>query len=429
MRYESRASMHSLRLEPRRDWELLLPVPNAYLPTMATVLLKQHGGRSSRRVVEPGVHVTEGMVLAVPEGEGSAYIHSPIPGIVRSVSTYRLPDGGESESVEILLAGRFDRLGKRPERYRWSGMRRTDILQTLRAKGVVETTGKGIPFDTLLEGTKHGCRVVVTALDREPYLRTESSVIKSRIADVLEGISIVASVVEAASITILVDHEDSEFLKESEIIARLKTAETKTVELVRISGLLTANLEGTSITGEGHPDANTLHILPSTLVAVFDAIIEAKAFIERYVTVAGGAIRRPAVLKARIGTPIGDLIEECGGFVESPERLVLGGPLTGSPALNLDMPLTKTIGGVLALTPPETRRGKIRPCIRCGRCGEFCPVGLDPESIFRELTGGRVGEAVARGLESCIGCGICSYICPSRIELSQCLSAHTGGRN
>ena len=425
MRYESRASMHSLRLEPRRDWELLLPVPNAYLPTTATVLLKQHAGRASRCVVEVGSTVREGMVLGVPDGELSSYIHSPIPGKVRSISTIRLPDGGESEAVEILLSGTFDRLGKRPERYVWKGMRRADILQTLRAKGVVETVGKGMPFDTLLEGKQRGCQLVISALDREPYLRTETSIAESRMPDLLEAALIVANLLEASSIKILVDGDGPQNLLLIETYARLKEDSQFGVEITRSIGFKTDVVPGKIRKGEQKTDS--LYLLPSTLVAIYDAIVEAKAFVERYVTVAGGAIRRPAVLKARIGTPIGDLIEECGGFVESPERLVLGGPLTGFPALNLDLPLTKTIGGVLALTPPETRRGKIRPCIRCGLCSEFCPIGIDPETLFRDLSGGRIDQAKARGLESCIACGICSYVCPSRIELSQCLSAHAGG--
>ncbi|HUX40906.1 MAG TPA: SLBB domain-containing protein [Rectinemataceae bacterium] len=417
--------MHSLRLEPRRDWELLLPVPNAYLPTTATVPLKQHRGKAARRVVEVGTVVREGMVLAVPDGELSTYIHSPIPGTVRSVSVSRLPEGGECEAVEILLSGSFDRLGKRPERYIWKGMRRADLLQTLRAKGVVETSGKGMPLDALIESKKRGCHIVINALDREPYLRTETSIAESRIGDLLDAVLIVASLVEAATIKIVVDGEGPQSLQSIETFAPLKKDGSYGVELVRSMGGQNAADPG-KIRKSG-PGSESLHLLPSTLVAIYDAIVEGKAFVERYVTVAGGAIRRPAVLKARIGTPIGDLIEECGGFVESPERLVLGGPLTGFPALNLDLPLTKMIGGVLALTPPETRRGKVRPCIRCGLCGEFCPVGIDPEIIFRDLTGGRIVEAKARGLGSCISCGICSYVCPSRIELSQCLSAHAGG--
>ena len=423
MRTETRASMHSLRLEPRREWEPILPVLNAFLPTTATVLLKQHAGQSSRRVVNEGDKVREGMVLGVPEGELSTYVHAPIPGTVRSIGTVRLPEGGECESVEILLEGSFDRLGKRPERYVWKGMRRADLLHTLREKGVVETVG-GKPIDDILASAPKGCEIILPALDSEPYIKTESAIFATKSREVLEAARLVADLLESPRIWLLLDSELPQVPAIDASLAEFRSAGGPGLELLRISALN----RGKDWGGGREMQAGTprLKLLPSTLIAVFEAVVEAKTFVERYLTVAGAAIRSPAVLKARIGTPIGDLIEECGGFVESPERLVLGGPLTGLAARDLDMPVTKTMGGVLALIPPETRRGRLRPCIRCGLCREYCPVGIDPETIFRDLSGARIENAKARGLESCVSCGICSYVCPSRIELSQSFAARIG---
>lgn len=416
--------MHSLRLEPRREWELGLPVSNAYLPVAATVLLKQHAGDAARCVVKEGDVVREGMVLGVPDGEGSTYIHSPIPGTIRSISSTRLPGGAECATVEIILHGSFDRLGKRAERYVWRGMRRSDILQTLRSKGVVETGGRGEPLDRLLEAASAGCELEVPAMDFEPYLRTETAVFASRSAELVEAAKIVASVMQAGRITILVDA--LEIPAHQARVEGMSGAGETPLEFLSLRSSR-AGMAAAREASRSGAESRRLSILPSTLAAVYDAVVESKAFVERYVTVAGGAVRNPAVLKARIGTPIGDLIEECGGFAEPPERLVLGGPLTGVPARDLDMPVTKTLGAVLALTPPETRKGKVRPCIRCGRCREHCPAGIDPEIIHRELRGGRLAEARAKGLESCLSCGLCSYVCPSRIELSQDFAAHAGG--
>jgi len=426
MRNETRADIDGTRLDPHRDWESKSPVPNAFLPATAMVLLKQHAGRPARCVVGRGDTIREGMVLGVPDGEGSAFVHSPIPGTVRSISTIRLPGGAECEAVEILLRGGFDRLGKRPERYVWKGMRKFDILQALKSKGVVETGGRGMPLDSLLESSARRREILIYAIDTEPYLRTEAAVFASRAEDTIEAARIVASVIDASGIRVLVGHgfEASESDRESS--SRQKDTDGLPVEFVHTDGARPAATRGKAAGREGMKNGNQLRLTPSSLVAVYDAVVEAKAFVERYLTVAGGAIRHPSVLKARIGTPIGDLVEECGGFLESPERLVLGGPLTGLPARDLDMPVTKTMGAVLALTPQETRRGKVRPCIRCGRCREICPVGIDPETIFRSLSGGRLAEARVEGLGSCISCGLCSYICPSRIELSQSFAAQFG---
>lgn len=48
-----------------------------------------------------------------------------------------------------------------------------------------------------------------------------------------------------------------------------------------------------------------------------------------YVLVTGKAINEPKVLNVKIGTPIGNLIEECGGFKTVPAQIILNGLIGG----------------------------------------------------------------------------------------------------
>ena len=42
-------------------------------------------------------------------------------------------------------------------------------------------------------------------------------------------------------------------------------------------------------------------------------------------------------------------------------------------------------------------------CIKCGKCVDICPVGINP---------------LAKKLDSaCIRCGLCNYVCPANINL------------
>jgi len=59
---------------------------------------------------------------------------------------------------------------------------------------------------------------------------------------------------------------------------------------------------------------------PATLAAVFDAVVQNKPILERYVAVGGGSIKNPQVLRVRIGTRIGDVISQCGGFLTQPKK-------------------------------------------------------------------------------------------------------------
>ena len=156
---------------------------------------------------------------------------------------------------------------------------------------------------------------------------------------------------------------------------------------------------------------------PSTLAAVYDAVRANVPLLERYVAVGGSAVKRPAVLRLRIGARIGDAIAECGGFLEEPRRIVVGSPLTGNAVSDLDVPVTKTTFAVAALTDCQIRGSVVRACINCGSCRRVCPVGLDPERLHKLALLGLYEQAKSDGALSCHGCGCCATVCPSRLPL------------
>jgi electron transport complex protein RnfC len=56
-----------------------------------------------------------------------------------------------------------------------------------------------------------------------------------------------------------------------------------------------------------------------------------------------------------------------------------------------------------------------------------CPVGLDPEELYK--TAGISGAADAAGsvlVKKCHGCGCCEVVCPSRLPLSAVLANFAG---
>jgi electron transport complex protein RnfC len=409
---------NGLSLDFKRDWPLVSPVQNAFLPAEAIVLLRQHGGPSPRCIVQKGDFVREGQLLGKAEAEGSTAVHAPIPGSVREIRELRLPSGGSSQAVVIVLKGTFSRLGKREEKYVWSSMSQNDILGSLRDRGVIEMEGEGRPLGGLLRSSRGPELLVLDCLAREPYLRTESTVLSERGAEVLEGFEIVRSVLAPERSIVALDSTENElFGSVKALLSDKKEAPDCLLFSPHYPEELRRRLVEVGALSKKASTAALFSISPSTALAVYEAVVRAKPLVERYVTISGGAVKRPAVLKVRIGTPLGDLVEECGGFLGVPERLVLGGPLCGQPAYDLDMPVTKLTEAIIALTREETNRGKRVACIRCGRCVSVCPEGLNPEALFRRIAMNREGEAASLGLSRCSGCGACGYICPSRIPL------------
>jgi electron transport complex protein RnfC len=135
-------------------------------------------------------------------------------------------------------------------------------------------------------------------------------------------------------------------------------------------------------------------------------------------------------MKVRIGTRIGEIFAECGGFVDKPRKIASGSPVLGRAVVDLDEPVIKTSYAVFALLEPQAQPR--RNCISCGECRTVCPVGLDPEELYKNTRAnaranaqapGRNGTASRNpgisGNESCHGCGCCDVVCPSRLALSQ----------
>ena len=152
-----------------------------------------------------------------------------------------------------------------------------------------------------------------------------------------------------------------------------------------------------------------------TVVAIADAVEKGLPLIDRVTTVTGGAIAEPKNLLLRIGTTFAEAIDLCGGFKEAPVKLIMGGPMMGMAQCKTDVPIIKGTSGILALGAADVNAGEERPCIRCGRCVDACPMGLLPSML--SILGQRNLFQVAKedyNLLDCVECGSCVYVCPAK---------------
>jgi Na+-translocating ferredoxin:NAD+ oxidoreductase subunit C len=402
------------------------PAQNAFLPNGAVILLKQHAGPQARCVVRKGEYVREGMVIGRADGFMSANVHSSVPGVVRDIRVSPLPEGGHSEAVVVALEGSFERLGRRGERYLWKSMGRNEILASLRDRGVVDTEAPGLPlFDLLGERREIGL-LIINAVESEPYLLAESRLLRDKGPEVMEGVAILRKVLSPKRTIIAVVGEPPLLEQPQDHPVEILSLEPKYPQDMprQLLDAIGGSRPGGAARLRREGEATILR--PSTAFAAYEAVVLAKPMVERYVSVGGGAVKRPTVLKARIGTPIGDLIEECGGFLGPPARLVLRGAMRGHSVHDLDSPITKTTSAVIALDAEEVGSLRRSPCIRCGRCADVCPERLDPDTLFRLVERGMRPRALRLGLGSCTACGACGHICPSRVPLVAAFASELG---
>ena len=76
--------------------------------------------------------------------------------------------------------------------------------------------------------------------------------------------------------------------------------------------------------------------------------------------------------------------------------------------------IAKANGGIVVYNEKDAKSVDEEPCIRCARCVQACPMGLDPYKLKHLCDAGNLEGAKANHVMDCILCGCCSYACPSR---------------
>lgn len=405
------------RVKDRAVW-------NASIPALSIVPLLQHRGDPATCLVHPRETVREGMLIGRADTLNSCHIHSPVPGTVKYIHEITLPWGDKTPAVFIELGGEFNRLGKAVYTHPWEGIRADRLLSLLADRGVVGM-GSGIPVHrklTIPEG-RTVKTLIINGIECEPYLCADYRIMVEKAEELISGARIAAAITKPARRIIALGSDKTEAhealkkkVKELKVDIEIKALWPK-YPLGDEKQLIRA-LTGVEIPPGGTAlDAGAVVLNVGTTLAMYEAVVLEKPLVEKTITAAGRALREQANLKVRIGTPLADLVEECGGFVQMPQRIVVGGPMMGWGVSDLSAPITKTTSGVLFLSAKEIRDSRRTNCLNCGRCVRSCPLGLQPSVLYKWVERSAYEEARAEGLLDCSECGCCAYACPARLPL------------
>ncbi|GAB6391740.1 MAG: putative 4Fe-4S ferredoxin, RnfC [Treponematales bacterium] len=420
---------------PRRDTSVL-----AYLPALSIIPLIQHEGARASPVVSIGDRVKDGTLVARGQGAGSANIHASVPGkVIRTVS-WKMHDGRTNDALVIRMEGAFDRLGKKKESFPWEGLSPHEIKRIIKECGVVNMEREGTPVaDTLagLRAAEGPVTLVVSCVFDDPWFAADYAVCSERPEAVTEGAAILCRASGASGVIYAVSKREEDVgaalfntasswnTPASLVLVGNKYPQSNRRELEMVLKNY-AEKEGVEI-GE------FFVMEPATLAAVYDAVKFRKPVVERYVAVGGTAVKTPQVMKVRIGTRAGDVFAECGGFVGKPKFVASGSPLQGYEITDLDEPVTKTCFALFALLEKEWKKHSLDNCIGCGECRKVCPVGIDPEDLYKwsrhPQDMGDMLEISAAGAGNCHGCGCCEVVCPSMLPLVSSITGLEHRRN
>jgi len=393
---------------------------NAYLPALSVISLGR-GKTKAHTAVSMGEIVREGMLVGRASDAGSVNAHATVPGrVIRKVS-WKDTDGLDNEALLIRMEGAFEKLGRRDEIFPWTGLTGYDLQKIISEHGIVEMENSGRPLSEMISAVRKEDRLtlVIRCVFDDPWLVADYALCIDRLDAIIEGASIVAkSCFNVSRILIAVSYPEKELgqdlISEAE---KINIPSSLVITGSRYPQRSGRELELALRTYEKKENENLgafLILGPAVLAAVYDAVVHKKPVLERYVAVGGSAVKHPQIMKVRIGTRIGDLIEQCGGFTVKPERIVTGSPLSGREVTYLDEPVGKTSYAIAAMSKSQVAVHGQQNCINCGECRAVCPVGLDPQNIYKRIMAQEIDHVTVTG---CYGCGCCRIVCPSALPL------------
>ena len=398
----------------------------AALPKQAIFPLGQHIGAPAKPVVSRGDKVKVGTLIAEAGGLVSAPIHSSVSGTVVKVDSAIDATGYRHPAIYINVEGdeweeSIDRSDKLETLADHQELTPEEIVSRIKEAGVTGMGGAGFPTFIKLcppPGAKAEC-VILNGVECEPYITSDYRLMMEHADEILVGLDLLmkAAKVERGYIGI----EDNK--PEAIALFEKKTAADPRVEIVALEKKYPQGGEKQlvdAVTGRQVPAPPAIPVNVGAIVqnvgtayAVYQAVMKRKPLFERYTTVTGKKLSNPGNFLVRMGTPMRDLIEACGGMPEGENKVLAGGPMMGKSVVSTDVTVCKGTNSITILTDADAHRKPIQPCIRCAKCVSACPMGLEPY-LLATLSSFKEWERLeAEQVTSCISCGSCQFTCPS----------------
>ena len=395
-------------------------------PKQVIVPLGQHIGAPAQAVVAKGDVVKVGTLLAKAGGFVSANIHSSVSGKVVKIDTAVDASGYKRPAIFINVEGDEweESIDRSETLVKECNLSSKEIVDKISAAGVVGLGGATFPTHVKLmppPGNKAEI-VIINAVECEPYLTSDHSLMMEKGEEILVGVSILMKAVNVNKAVIGIENNKPDAIKHmTDLAVNYKGIEIMPLKVQYPQGgekqLIDAVIRKQVKSGALPISTGAVVQNVGTAFAVYEAVQKNKPLFERVVTITGKAVKNPSNFKVRMGTPISCLIEAAGGLPENTGKIIGGGPMMGKALITAEVPVCKGSSGVLLLTKEESVRKPAKDCIRCAKCVSVCPMGLNPTLLMTATEFKKWDMAEENHIADCIECGSCSFTCPANRPL------------
>ena len=407
----------------------------AALPKQAIFPLSQHIGAPAKPVVKKGDKVKVGTMIAEAGGFVSAPIFSSVSGTVFKIDTAIDATGYRKPVIIINVEGdeweeSIDRSDKLELAEAHPDLTPEEIVNRIKNAGVVGMGGACFP--TFIKLTppptaKAEC-VIINAVECEPYITADYRLMMEHADEILVGLQLLMMGAKVTKGYIGIETNKPKAIELlTEKCAKKFNGTKFQVEVVPLKQRYPQGGEKQLVDAVIQRQVPAPPAIPvnvgaivqnvGTAFAVYEAVMKNKPLFERYTTVTGKKLANPGNFQVRMGTPMKDLIDFCGGMPEGDNKLLAGGPMMGKALTSDEVPICKGTNSVTIISDEEARRKEPQPCIRCAKCVGVCPMGLEPYLLAKLSEVKNWERAESEDITSCIECGSCHYTCPAHRPL------------
>ena len=403
------------------------PITECPLPKQAIIPLVQHIGAPAQAVVEVGAKVKVGELLAKAGGFVSANICSPVSGTVTKIGDWTDAWGAPGQAIFIDVEGDvwMPEIDRTPDIARSCAMEPKAIIDKIAAAGIVGLGGACFPTHVKLlpPPGKKAEVLIVNGVECEPYLTCDHQLMLEHGEEIIIGIEILKRALGVDRAIIGIENNKKDAIEHMTKLAQAKLGiEVMPLKLKYPQGgekqLIDACIGRQVPSGALPIEVGAVVDNVATIYAVYEAVQKNKPLISRVMTVTGKKVAKPGNYSVRFGTPIEEVIALAGGVPVDKGKIIGGGPMMGRAMDHVEnMPANKRLSGLLFLPEAESIRPEEENCIRCGKCVQACPMGLEPYLLQRMSQLEMWEDCEKHDVMDCIDCGCCVFACPAHRRL------------